>query len=146
MSVEEGDKAPEFKLPSDGGGDIALSSLKGWKVVLYFYPKDDTSGCTREAIGFRDAQRAFADAGAAIIGVSRDSVAKHDKFKARHDLNFPLLSDEGGAACAAYGVLDGKNPERATFLIDGKGAIARVWRKVKVTGHVEEVLAAAKAP
>lgn len=146
MSVKEGDKAPEFKLPGDGGGAIALSSLRGWKVVLYFYPKDDTSGCTTEAVGFRDAHRAFADAGAMIVGVSRDSVARHDKFKARHDLNFPLLSDEDGVACAAYGVLDGKNPERSTFLIDGKGAIARVWRKVKVAGHVEEVLAAARAP
>lgn len=146
MSVKEGDKAPEFKLPGDGGGEIALSSLRGWKVVLYFYPKDDTAGCTTEAIGFRDAHRAFADAGAMIVGVSRDSVARHDEFKARHHLNFPLLSDEDGVACAAYGVLDGKNPERTTFLIDGKGAIARVWRKVKVAGHVEEVLAAARAP
>ncbi len=146
MSVKEGDTAPEFKLPGDGGGEIALSSLKGWKVVLYFYPKDDTSGCTTEATGFRDAQRAFADAGAMIVGVSRDSVAKHEEFKARHDLNFPLLSDEDGETCAAYGVLDGKNPERSTFLIDGNGAIARVWRKVEVAGHVEEVLAAARAP
>ncbi len=146
MNVKEGDKAPEFNLPGDGGGEIALSSLKGWKVVLYFYSKDDTSGCTSEAIGFRDTQRAFADVGAMIVGVSRDSVAKHDKFKAKHDLNFPLLSDEDGVACKAYGVLDGTNPERSTFLIDGNGAIARVWRKVEVTGHVEEVLAAAKAP
>ncbi len=146
MSVKEGDTAPEFKLPGDGGGEIALSALKGWKVVLYFYPKDDTPGCIAEATGFRDAHRAFADAGAMIVGVSRDSVAKHDRFKARHDLNFPLLSDEDGVACAAYGVLDGKTPERATFLIGKDGAIARVWRKVEVAGHVEEVLAAARAP
>ena len=143
--IDNGDAALDFNLPADGGGTIALSLLKGWKVVLYFYPKDDTPGCAEQAAAFRDAQRALADAGAMVVGVSRDSVASHDKFKASHKLNFPLLSDEDGAACEAYGVLDGKSPERATFLIDDNGAIARVWRKVKVPGHIEEVLEAAKA-
>ena len=153
MTVDAGDRAPDFKLPTDGGGHFSLSALKGKTVVLYFYPKDDTSGCTKEAIGFRDALAAFEAAGAMVIGVSKDSVARHDRFKAKYDLNFPLVSDEDGTLCAAYGVWVEKSMygrkymgiERATFLIDGDGRIARVWRKVKVPGHVDEVLAAARA-
>ncbi len=152
MPVKAGDKAPDFKLPTDGGGDVSLSSFKGKPMVLYFYPKDDTSGCTKEAMGFRDALSAFKKAGAAVVGVSRDSVARHDKFKAKYDLNFPLVSDEEGSLCEAYGVWVEKSMygrkymgiERSTFLIDGAGRIARVWRKVKVPGHVDEVLAAVK--
>jgi peroxiredoxin Q/BCP len=153
MTVDAGDTAPDFTLPTDGGGEISLSALKGKPVVLYFYPKDDTSGCTREAMGFRDTLAEFGQAGAAVIGVSKDSVARHDKFKAKHDLNFPLVSDEEGTLCAAYGVWVEKSMygrkymgiERATFLIGGDGKIARAWRKVKVPGHVEEVLAAVRA-
>jgi peroxiredoxin Q/BCP len=153
MPVDAGDKAPDFKLPTDGRGEISLSALKGKTVVLYFYPKDDTSGCTKEAMGFRDALAAFERAGAAVIGVSKDSVAKHEKFKAKYDLNFPLVSDDEGTLCAAYGVWVEKSMygrkymgiERATFLIDTDGRIARVWRKVKIPGHVEEVLAAAQS-
>ena len=154
MTVDAGDRAPDFKLPTDGGGHISLSALKGKTVVLYFYPKDDTSGCTKEAMGFRDALPAFERAGAAVIGVSRDSAARHDKFKAKYELNFPLVSDEEGTLCTAYGVWVEKSMygrkymgiERATFLIDGAGRVARVWRKVKVPGHVDEVLAAVQAP
>ena len=153
MTVDAGDRAPDFKLPIDGGGHFSLSALKGKTVVLYFYPKDDTSGCTKEAIGFRDALAAFEAAGAMVIGVSKDSVARHDRFKAKYDLNFPLVSDEDGTLCAAYGVWVEKSMygrkymgiERATFLIDGDGRIARVWRKVKVPGHVDEVLASVQA-
>jgi len=153
MPVDAGDKAPDFKLPTDGGGEVSLSGLKGGKVVLYFYPKDDTSGCTKEAMGFRDALGEFEKAGATVIGVSKDSIARHDRFKAKYDLNFPLVSDEAGTLCAAYGVWVEKSMygrkymgiERSTFLIDGDGRIARVWRKVKIPGHVDEVLAAAQA-
>ena len=153
MTVDAGDKAPEFKLPTDGGREISLSALKGKTVVLYFYPKDDTSGCTKEAMGFRDALPAFEKAGATVVGVSKDSAARHDKFKAKYELNFPLVSDEDGRLCAAYGVWVEKSMygrkymgiERATFLIDGNGRIARVWRKVKIPGHVDEVLAAVQA-
>ncbi len=153
MPVKAGDKAPDFKLPTDGGEEISLSALKGKPVVLYFYPKDDTSGCTKEAMGFRDALSAFTKAGATVLGVSRDSVARHDKFKAKYDLNFPLVSDEDGKLCETYGVWVEKSMygrkymgiERSTFLIDGTGQIARVWRKVKIPGHVDEVLAAAQA-
>ena len=152
MRVDIGDDAPDFKLPADGGDELSLSSLKGRKVVLYFYPKDDTSGCTKEAMGFRDALADFEQAGATVVGVSKDGVARHDKFKAKYELNFPLVSDEGGTLCEAYGVWVEKSMygrkymgiERATFLIDGDGKIARAWRKVKVTGHVEDVLEAAR--
>lgn len=150
---EAGDKAPAFSMPTDGGGSIALKDLKGKPVVLYFYPKDDTSGCTKEAIAFTDHIKAFDKAGAAVIGVSRDSVSKHDKFKDKHGLKVTLGSDEEGKVTEAYGVWVEKSMygrkymgiERATFLIDAKGRIARVWRKVKVPGHAEEVLEAVKA-
>jgi len=153
MSLKAGDKAPEFTLPSDGNGKISLSKLKGKKVILYFYPKDDTSGCTAEACGFRDNLPKFAKNDAVVIGISRDNVASHDKFKKKYDLPFQLAADEDGKVCGAYGTWVEKSMygrkymgiERATFLIDAKGAIRNIWRKVKVPGHVEEVLAAAKA-
>lgn len=148
-----GDKAPGFKLVRDGGETVSLKDFKGKKLVLYFYPKDDTSGCTKEAIAFTQAKSAFDKAGAAVVGVSKDTVAAHDKFKAKHSLKVTLASDPAGEACEAYGVWVEKSMygrkymgiERATFLIDETGKIAQVWRKVKVPGHAQEVLAAAKA-
>ena len=148
-----GESAPPFELPTDGGGKLSLASLKGKKVVLYFYPKDDTPGCTREAIDFNGLGPRFSKAGAVVIGVSPDPVKKHDKFKAKHGLEFPLVSDESKAMLEAYGVWTTKSMygreymgvERTTVLIDAKGKIARVWNKVKVPGHAEEVLAAAEA-
>jgi len=153
MSVKPGDKAPDFTLPTDGNGKVSLSKLKGKKVILYFYPKDDTSGCTAEACGFRDNLPKFAKSDAVVIGISRDSVANHDKFKKKYDLPFALASDEDGKVCEAYGTWVEKSMygrkymgiERATFLIDARGEICNVWRKVKVPGHVEEVLAGVKA-
>jgi len=153
MSLDVGDKAPDFTMPTDGGGEVSLAKLKGKPVVLYFYPRDDTPGCTKQACGFRDALPDFSGAGGVeIIGVSRDTVAKHDKFKAKYELPFTLGSDESGAVTEAYGVWVEKTMygrksmgiERSTFLIDGDGVIRGVWRKVKVPGHVEDVLAAAK--
>ncbi|MPY70639.1 MAG: thioredoxin-dependent thiol peroxidase [Alphaproteobacteria bacterium] len=148
MSAELGDKAPDFILPTDGGGEVSLKKLKGRKVILYFYPKDDTPGCTTEACGFRDLMPDFSKAGAEIVGISRDSVKRHDNFKARYDLPFTLASDEDGTVCEAYGVWVEKvnygrkymGIERSTFLIDETGRIAGVWRKVRVKGHVEAVL------
>jgi peroxiredoxin Q/BCP len=149
---DAGDTAPEFTMPTDGGGEISLAALRGRQVVLYFYPRDDTPGCTKEAIAFTGLASEFDSAGAVVIGVSRDTVAKHDKFKAKHDLNVVLASDEDGGVCEAYGVWVEKNMygrksmgiERSTFLIDAEGGIAKVWRKVKVPGHAEEVLEAAR--
>ena len=151
MSVEVGDKAPDFTLPADGGGTVSLKALRGKTVVLYFYPKDDTSGCTAEACAFRDALPDFSKVKAEIVGVSRDPVASHDKFKKKFKLPFPLAADEDGKVCRAYGVWVEKSMygkkymgiERATFLIDAKGVVHKVWRKVKVPGHAEDVLAAA---
>jgi peroxiredoxin Q/BCP len=148
-----GDKAPEFTLPGDGGSEISLSSLKGSKVVLYFYPKDDTSGCTKEAIAFNGLRKSFDKAGAVIIGVSPDSPKSHDKFKDKYDLDFALASDETKTMLSDYGVWVEKSMygrkymgvERSTFLIDGKGKIAALWTKVKVDGHAEEVLKAAQS-
>lgn len=153
MSVEAGDKAPAFSLPRDGGGTISLKDLKGQKVVLYFYPKDDTSGCTAEACAFRDALPDFSKVKAQVIGISRDSVKSHDAFKAKHGLSFPLAADEDGKVCEAYGTWVEKSMygrkymgiERATFLIDEKGVIRKVWRKVKVPGHAGDVLEAVEA-
>ena len=150
--LNPGDKAPDFSLPSDGGGTISLKKLKGQNVVLYFYPKDDTSGCTKEAMEFNALRAKFAKAGTEIIGVSPDSVASHDKFKKKYDLAFPLVSDEQKDMLAAYGVWVEKSMygrkymgvERTTFLIDGKGKIQEIWRKVKVPGHAEAVLKAAQ--
>ncbi|WP_108681992.1 thioredoxin-dependent thiol peroxidase [Methyloceanibacter sp. wino2] len=152
MSLEVGDKAPNFKLPTDGGGTISLKDLKGETVILYFYPKDDTSGCTAEACAFRDALPDFSKAKAKVIGISKDPVKKHDKFKEKYELTFPLASDEDGAVCADYGTWVEKSMygrkymgiDRSTFLIDGKGVIRAIWRKVKVPGHVDEVLKAAQ--
>jgi len=151
MPLDVGDPAPDFTLPAAGGGILSLKGLRSRKVVLYFYPKDDTSGCTAEACAFRDAAPRFEEAGAAIIGVSRDGVASHDRFKARHGLPFALLSDTDGTVTEAYGVWVEKSMygrrymgiERATFLIDEAGVIRRVWRKVKVPGHARAVLEAA---
>jgi len=156
MSAQElkvGDKAPPFTLPADSGGSVSLSQLKGKSVVLYFYPKDDTSGCTAEAIAFTKDAKAFKTAGAVLIGVSKDSPASHDKFKAKYDLALTLTADEDTKVAQAYGVWVEKSMygrrymgmERATFLIDGKGVIRQIWRKVKVPGHSQTVLAAAKA-
>jgi len=152
MPVAAGDRLPAFDLATSGGGRLRASDLQGRRTVLYFYPKDDTTGCTKEACGFRDSLAAFRRAGAEVIGVSRDSVKSHDKFKAKYELPFTLVSDEDGAICEAYGTWVEKSMygrkymgiERATFLIDAKGRIRGVWRKVKIPGHVEEVLAAAK--
>lgn len=151
--VDVGEKAPEFSMATDGGGTVSLAALKGKKVVLYFYPKDDTPGCTKEACAFRDAMPDFSGIDAAIIGVSKDPAAKHDKFKAKYDLPFTLASDEESDICERYGVWVEKNMygrkymgiERATFLIDGDGVVRNVWRKVKVPGHAEAVLEAAKS-
>ena len=148
---QPGDKAPDFDAPTDGGGSLKLSSLRGRKVVLYFYPKDDTPGCTKEACGFRDHLGGLAGTGTVVVGVSRDSVKRHDNFKAKYDLPFQLVADEDGAICGAYGVWVEKmnygrtymGIERATFLIDGGGVVRNVWRKVKVNGHVEAVAEAA---
>jgi peroxiredoxin Q/BCP len=148
-----GEPAPDFTAKTDGGGEISLSKLRGRKVVLYFYPKDDTPGCTKEACGFRDALPEAAAMEAAIIGVSKDSVAKHDKFKAKYELPFTLASDQDGSLCEAYGTWIEKSMygrkymgvDRATFLIDETGVLRAEWRKVKVPGHVDEVLKAAKS-
>lgn len=153
MDLEPGDKAPNFKLETDGGGSISLSSLKGHPFVLYFYPKDDTSGCTKEAIGFTEAIKKFAAAGVAVVGVSKDSVASHDKFKTKHKLKITLASDPETETAHAYGSWVEKSMygrkymgmDRSTFLVDAKGVIRQIWRKVKVPGHVEAVLAAAKS-
>jgi peroxiredoxin Q/BCP len=151
--LAKGDAAPAFAMPTDSGGKVALKDLKGKPVVLYFYPKDDTSGCTKEAIEFTALAKQFAKAGATVIGCSKDSVASHDKFKKKHELAVLLAADPEGKACEAYGVWVEKSLygrkymgiERATFLIDAKGKIAEIWRKVKVAGHAEAVLAAVKA-
>ncbi|HZQ00845.1 MAG TPA: thioredoxin-dependent thiol peroxidase [Reyranella sp.] len=153
MSVDEGKKAPDFTASTDGGGKLTLSELRGKPVVLYFYPKDDTPGCTTEACGFRDSAAAFKKLKAQVVGISKDSVARHDKFKAKYKLNFPLVSDEDGKICTKYGTWIEKSLygrkymgiDRATFLIDKDGKIAKVWRKVKVPGHVAEVEEALKA-
>lgn len=152
-TVTEGTKAPDFTLPTDGGGSVTLSALSGNPVVIYFYPKDDTSGCTKEAIGFSEAKDHFDALGATIIGISPDSAAKHDKFIAKYDLTIKLAADEEKTTAEAYGVWVEKSMygkkymgvERSTFLVARDGSIAKAWRKVKVPGHVEEVLEAAKA-
>jgi peroxiredoxin Q/BCP len=151
-ALQPGDKAPDFDLPADGGGRVRLADFAGRKLVLYFYPKDDTSGCTTEAKGFSEAAEAFATAGVAVVGVSRDSVASHDRFKAKYDLNLTLGSDADGLVTEGYGVWVEKSMygrkymgiERSTFLIGPDGRIANVWRKVKVSGHAQQVLAASR--
>ena len=153
MSVSEGDKAPAFSMTTDGDGTISLKDLKGQTVILYFYPKDSTPGCTTEACAFRDLMPDFSGSGATIIGVSKDSVKRHDNFKAKYELPFTLASDEDGAVCEAYGTWVEKSMygrkymgiERSTFLIDKKGVVRKIWRKVKVAGHAEDVLENAKS-
>lgn len=152
MTPLSGQPAPDFELPASGGGSVSLAGLRGGMVVLYFYPKDDTSGCTREALDFTAAAAGFRDAGATVIGISRDSVARHDRFIAKHGLDVMLLSDAGGSVCGRYATWVEKSMygrrymgiERATFLIDAQGIIRRIWRKVRVPGHVDEVLAAVR--
>jgi peroxiredoxin Q/BCP len=151
--LEVSDNAPKFSLPGDGGGTLSLSEFKGKAVVLYFYPKDDTPGCTTEAIEFSAQKAKFSRAGTVIIGMSKDTAAKHDKFIAKHGLKVSLASDEDGKILDDYGVWVEKTNygrkymgiERSTFLIDKSGKINRVWRKVRVKGHVDDVLLAAKA-
>ena len=149
--VKEGDKAPSFNMPTNTGEEVSLSKLKGQKVVLYFYPRDDTPGCTKEACGFRDDLLKYKKAGAVVIGVSKDSVESHQKFIDKYDLNFILATDDGNV-CEKYDAWLLKNMYgkkyfgigRSTFLIDTKGKINKIWPKVKVDGHVEEVLKAVK--
>lgn len=152
MSIDVGSTAPAFTLPADGEGKVTLSKLKGQAVILYFYPRDDTPGCTAEACAFRDALPDFTGAKAAVIGISTDDPKSHDKFKKKYDLPFALASDIEHEVAEAYGVWVEKNRygrkymgvERATFLIDAKGKVRRVWRKVKVDGHAAEVLTTVK--
>ncbi len=142
-----GDPAPDFDLPRDGGTQIKLSDFKGQKLILYFYPKDDTPGCTTQACGFNENLKAFKSLDAAVIGISKCSVKKHDKFVAKYDLNFPLASDDNGDTCELYGVWGEKSMygkkfmgiTRTTFLIDEDGKIAHIWPNVKVKNHIEDV-------
>ncbi|HEX8231912.1 MAG TPA: peroxiredoxin [Caulobacteraceae bacterium] len=150
--LKPGDPAPDFALPADDGSTVRLEGLRGRSVVLYFYPKDDTSGCTSEAQGFTAAADDFRAAGAEVVGVSKDSVKSHAKFRNKYGLDLRLLSDESGEMVERYGAWVEKSMygrkymgvDRSTFLIGGDGVIRRVWRKVKVPGHVQEVLAAAR--
>lgn len=144
---------PDLSLPATGGKDISLKSYKGKKLVVYFYPKDNTPGCTQEGQDFRDQYKAFVKAGADIVGISKDSVRSHENFKAKFSFPFDLLADTDGVACKAFDVIKEKSMygkkylgvERSTFLFDPKGQLAREWRGVKVKGHVDEVLEAVKA-
>lgn len=147
--LSKGEKAPDFEdLPTDGDGTLSLNDFKGRMLVLYFYPKDDTSGCTKEACAFEENLKPLDGCGVSVVGVSKDPVKKHDKFKAKYNLTLPLISDEETDLCERYGVWKEKSMygrsymgiERTTFLIDGDGVIQHVWPKVKVNGHVEEVL------
>ena len=148
--VKEGKAAPDFTLPSSDGGDVSLKGLKGKTVVLYFYQKDDTPGCTREACAFRDTQAALKKKGAVVLGVSGDSLSAHEKFKAKYKLNFPLLSDPDKAVAKKYGawgemVMYGKKVTgmiRSTFVIDKEGVVKKVFPRVRVDGHAEKVLEA----
>lgn len=151
--IEEGKAVPGFNMATDTDGDVSDASLLGSPYVIYFYPKDDTPGCTTEAKGFTEVKSDFDALGVKVIGVSKDPVTKHAKFRAKHELAVTLASDEEGTACDAFGVWVEKNMygrkymgiERATYLIDAKGIVRNIWRKVKVKGHVETVLEAAKA-
>lgn len=152
-ALEQGSSAIAFTLETDGGDKVSLKEFAGKPVVLYFYPKDDTSGCTKEALDFTANASAFKKLGTTVIGVSKDSVVSHDKFKKKHKLNLILASDPEGKTIESYGSWVEKSMygrkymgiDRSTFLIDGKGKIARIWRKVKVPGHVEEVLEALRS-
>ncbi len=151
-AIDKGDMAPDFTLPTDGGGRFTLSAQRGRPVIVFFYPKDDTSGCTREAVDFTAMMPDFDAIGAQIVGISPDSPASHDKFKGKHGLAVTLAADEDKGVLQAYGVWKEKSMygrkymgvERSTFLIDAQGRIARAWRKVKVAGHAADVLAAAR--
>ena len=150
---DTGQPAPDFTLPRDGGDDVTLSALRPKTVVLFFYPKDDTSGCTKEAIAFTGLLPEFEAAGAVVYGISKDPVKKHEKFIEKHELGMPLLSDAEGDVCEQYGTWVEKSMygkkymgiERSTFVIDGEGTVREAWRKVKVPGHAEAVLEAVKA-
>ena len=147
--ISIGDNAPQFTLSTNGEGQFSLADAAGKYLILYFYPKDDTPGCTKEAIGFSEASTAFDAQNALVVGVSRDTVKKHDKFVGKYDLRIPLISDEEGSLCEAFSTWVEKSMygktymgiERATFLISPDGKVLHIWRKVKVRGHVEEVLA-----
>lgn len=147
--IQEGDQAPGFELPSDTGGTYSLDGLRGQRVILYFYPKDDTSGCTKEACGFRDALPSFDDRDTVVLGVSPDGLDSHAKFRAEYDLNFPLLADEDGRVARAYGVWGTKKAfgnevegvRRATFVIGPDGVVERAYGQVRPEGHAEELLA-----
>lgn len=153
MALQPGDKVPDFKLARDGGGTLSLADLAGRKIVLYAYPKDDTSGCTKEAIAFNRLRHEFAAANTEIVGISPDPVKSHDKFKAKHGLEFALIADETKELLEAFGLWVEKSMygrtymgvERSTVLIDAEGKVARIWRKVKVDGHAEDVLAGAQS-
>jgi peroxiredoxin Q/BCP len=152
-NLEPGDRAPAFRLATDSGEEISSAALKGKPYVLYFYPKDNTSGCTKEAVAFSEAKRKFDAAGVEIVGISKDSLESHGKFRKKYNLKITLASDAELKAASSYGVWIEKSlygrkymgMDRATFLVDGKGVIRQVWRKVKVPGHVEAVLSAAKS-
>lgn len=153
MSVKEGDPVPSFELPTDDGGRVGSASLLGRPYVIYFYPKDDTPGCTKEAISFSCLKPEFDKLGVTVIGVSKDDIESHSKFRKKHDLSIHLASDEEGKTIEAFGAWVEKSMygkkymgiERATFLVDAEGRIRKVWRNVKVPGHAEAVLEAAKA-
>jgi peroxiredoxin Q/BCP len=153
MTVDAGQPVPDFTLPRDGGGTLGPKDFRGRKLVLYFYPKDDTAGCTTEALGFTARLADFEAANTAVLGISKDSVKSHDKFRDKHKLAVPLLSDEDGSVVEAFGTWVEKSMygrkymgiERSTFLVGPDGTVAQVWRNVKVPGHVEQVLAAAAA-
>jgi peroxiredoxin Q/BCP len=152
-AIKTGSKVPAFSLPTTGGGTWSLKDAAGRKLVIYFYPRDMTSGCTREAQDFRDLYGAFSKAGVEVVGVSRDSVASHDKFAAKESLPFPLLADADERVCKLFDVIKPKSlygrkylgVERSTFLLDGSGRLRQEWRKVKVPGHTEAVLEAARS-
>ena len=153
QTLTEGSKAPAFKVATDDGTTVTLNDYTGQKLVLYFYPKDDTPGCTAQACGFRDHLPAFGKLNAAVLGISKDPLTKHERFRNKYDLNFPLGADEDGKMCEAYGVWVEKSMygkkymgiDRSTFLIDGNGMIKKIWRKVKVPGHVEDVMEAIRS-
>ena len=153
MTLSTGDKAPAFSGATDDGATISLKDFKGQKLVIYFYPRDNTPGCTIEAQGFEAKLSAFKKAGSAVVGVSRDTIKSHEKFRAKHDLTFPLISDEDGSVCEAFGVWQEKKNYgktymgivRSTFLIDEKGKIAEIWSNVRVKNHVEAVLEATQS-
>ncbi len=148
--VQEGDQAPDFTLPADDGIEHSLADYRGKRVILYFYPKDDTSGCTTQACDLRDALPRIEEAGAVVLGVSPDPVSSHEKFRDKYDLNFPLLADEDQEVCKAYGVWKEKSMygrkywgvERSTFIIDEGGVITEAWRKVRPKGHADRVVEA----